>query len=193
MPTVLAHPVVPLALGLGLGRPVVSGRLLAAGAVASVLPDADVVAFRLGIPYAAEFGHRGFSHSLVFAALTALLAASCCRFLRSRFLTAFLFLFAAVASHGFLDAFTNGGLGIAFFWPFSSERYFAPIRVIEVAPIGLSRFFSHRGVTVLLSELFWVGMPCAAVAVALAWMRRRARPRPSATPNPAPPPAGSGC
>ncbi len=175
MPTVLSHPVVPVALGLGLGRPLVSGRLLAAGAVVSVLPDTDVLAFRLGIPYAAEFGHRGFSHSLVFAALTALLGASCRRFLRSRFWTAFSFLFVAAASHGVLDAFTNGGLGIAFLWPFSSERYFSPIRVIQVAPIGLSRFFSHRGVAVLLSELVWIWMPSALVVVALAWMLRRER------------------
>lgn len=173
MPTALAHVAVPLALGLGLGRPVISGRLLAAGTVASMLPDADVVAFRIGIPYAAEFGHRGFSHSLAFAALIALLAALCSRLLRSRFRTVFLFLFVAVASHGFLDAFTNGGLGVAFFWPFSCDRYFAPVRRIEVAPIAPSRLFSPRGAAVLLSELLWVGTPCAAGAMALAWMRRR--------------------
>ncbi len=193
MPTALGHSAVPLALGLGLGRPVVSGRLLAAGVAASVLPDADVVAFRLGIPYAAEFGHRGASHSLVFAAVAALLAASCYRLLWSRFRTAFLFVFVAVASHGLLDAFTNGGLGVALFWPFSLERYFAPVRAIEVAPIGVSRFLSRRGFAVVLSELLWIGIPCAAVAIALAWMRRRAGAKPSATRNRALPPAGPGC
>jgi inner membrane protein len=175
MPTVISHPAVPVAIGLGLGRPVVSGRLLAAGAVASVLPDLDVVAFRLGIPYAAEFGHRGFSHSLAFAALAALLGASCHRWLRSRFQIAFPFLLVAAASHGVLDAFTNGGLGIAFLWPFSPERYFAPARVIQVAPIGPSRLFSRRGAAVLLSEFLWIWIPCALVGIALAWTQRRAR------------------
>jgi inner membrane protein len=40
-----------------------------------VLPDADVIAFRLGIPYGAFCGHRGFAHSLVLAALLGLAAA----------------------------------------------------------------------------------------------------------------------
>jgi hypothetical protein len=49
MPTIVTHPAVPLALGLGLGTQVVSPRLLAASAVASILPDADVAAFWFGI------------------------------------------------------------------------------------------------------------------------------------------------
>src|SRR3990172_7777427 len=114
MPTALSHPAVPLAIGLGAGRAAVSGPLLLAGVTASVLPDLDVIAFRLGVPYSAEFGHRGFSHSLAFAALVALVGGSCHRMLRARFLSAFAFLFAATASPGALDAFTTGGLGGAF-------------------------------------------------------------------------------
>ena len=48
------------------------------------------------------------------------------------------FFFVVTASHGFLDAFTNGGLGIAFFSPFDSTRYFFPWTPIEVSPLGLS-------------------------------------------------------
>ena len=33
----------------------------------AMLPDADVVAFAFGIPYASEFGHRGASHAIVTA------------------------------------------------------------------------------------------------------------------------------
>ncbi|HET6304353.1 MAG TPA: metal-dependent hydrolase [Myxococcota bacterium] len=173
MPTALSHPAVPLAIGLGAGRAAVSGPLLAAGVAASVLPDLDVIAFRLGVPYSAEFGHRGFSHSLAFAALVALVGGSCHRMLRARFLSAFAFLFAATASHGALDAFTTGGLGVAFFWPFSLERHFAPLRVIRVAPFQVGRLLSGRGVAILLSEALWVWLPCAALAAALAWTRRR--------------------
>lgn len=32
----------------------------------SLLPDADVVGFRFGVPYAAPWGHRGATHSLMF-------------------------------------------------------------------------------------------------------------------------------
>lgn len=173
MPTVLTHPALPLAIGLGLGRDIIAPRLLVAGVAASILPDLDVLAFPLGIPYGSEFGHRGFSHSLFFAVLIALLGASCHRLLATKFSMAFLFLLAATASHGMLDAFTNGGPGIAFLWPFSGERYFAPYQVIEVSPIGISRFVSSRGASVLGSELVWVWAPCIVLSVTLTVFRLR--------------------
>ena len=174
MPTIFSHPAVPLAMAFGFGRRAVPRRLLMAGIAVSVLPDLDVIAFRLGIPYASEFGHRGFSHSLMFAALVALAGAALHRRMAATFPTAFLFLFLSAASHGILDAFTNGGLGIAFFWPFSGERYFAWARVIEVSPIGLSHFLSQRGGAAFLSELFWVWLPCMVVGMLLGWLRTRA-------------------
>src|SRR5882762_5840577 len=73
MPTVLTHPALPLAVGLGLGRDIIAPRLLVAGVAASVLPDLDVLAFRLGVPYGSALGHRGLTNSLVFAVLVALL------------------------------------------------------------------------------------------------------------------------
>jgi inner membrane protein len=117
MPTVFAHAAVPLALGGGLGSGLVSGRLVAAGVVLAALPDLDVVTLHWGVPYAAGLGHRGFSHSLLMAALVALVGACAHRALRSGFAGAFAFLFASMASHGALDAFTDGGLGVAFLWP----------------------------------------------------------------------------
>ena len=161
MPTIISHPAVPLALAAGLGREVVSERLLLVGIAASVLPDLDVLAFRLGIPYADDFGHRGFSHSLFFAALVALAAGVAFHALRTTFARAFWFVFIATASHGVLDSFTNGGFGVAFLWPWTGARYFAPMQVIEVSPIGIRPFFSAWGVRVLVSELIWVWAPCA--------------------------------
>jgi len=174
VPTIFSHPAVPLALGGGLGRDVVPRRLLLAGMVASTLPDLDVLAFRLGVPYSADLGHRGLSHSLFVAALLAVAGALAHRALGSDFGRAFVFLFVAAASHGALDGFTDGGLGIAFLWPWSGTRYFAPaaLRVIEVSPIGLSRFLSPRGLTVLESELRWIWLPAVAVGLVLAGLRR---------------------
>ncbi|MGH8548478.1 MAG: metal-dependent hydrolase [Methylococcales bacterium] len=160
MPTVLTHPAVPLAIGLGLGRELVAPRLMVAGVVASIVPDLDVIAFPLGIPYEAEFGHRGFSHSLLFAFGIAFLGTALLGHFRTRFRPAFMTLFASAASHGILDAFTNGGLGIALFWPMSAERFFAPVRMIEVSPLNLSSLLSQRGLDVLESELLWVWLPC---------------------------------
>ena len=58
MPTVLSHAAVPLALGVGLGSRIVPPRLLAAGVLASALPDLDVIAFSWGVPYGSALGHR---------------------------------------------------------------------------------------------------------------------------------------
>jgi inner membrane protein len=172
MPTAFTHSAVPLAMAIGLGRGVVSTRLLLAGVVVSVIPDLDVITFWLGIPYAAEFGHRGFSHSVLFALLISIAGACLFRTWGPTFLRSFLFLFVAAVSHGLLDAFTNGGLGVAFLWPWSTERFFAPVRVIEVAPFGISRLLSHRGAAVSWSELLWVWAPLISIGVTAIACRR---------------------
>jgi len=173
MPTILTHPAVPLAIAVGLGRGTVSRKLLAAGVVASVLADIDVLGFHLGISYGAEWGHRGLTHSLFFALIIAVLGASLARHLASTPKKAFWFLLATAASHGILDAFTNGGLGIALLWPFSPERFFAPFRPIQVSPLSLSGILSMRGVAVLWSELLWVWLPCIFVTTMMVAYRRR--------------------
>ena len=165
MASVLSHPAVPLALGVALGPERVPPALLAAGCVASVLPDVDAVGFAGGIPYGHTFGHRGFTHSLFFAAAVALLAVPLSRRLGTSPLPTFAFLFASMASHGVLDAMTTGGLGIAFLSPFSNERFFLPWRRIAVSPIGVTSFFSSRGLHVIQSELLWIWTPCAALAI----------------------------
>jgi inner membrane protein len=175
MPTVLTHTVVPLALGLGLGKDVIPRPLMAAGMAAAVLPDLDVIAFRFGVTYASGFGHRGFSHSLFFAVLVALIGACVFRYYRTGFARAFAFLFLSIVSHGVLDSFTNGGSGIAFLWPWSMDRFYAPVQFIEVSPLRLERVFSSRGITVLLSELVWVWTPLALVGLGLAVCSRAAK------------------
>ena len=122
----------------------------------------------------AGLGHRGFSHSLLAAAVVALAGAAAAPALRAGFASAFGFLFVAIASHGALDAFTNGGLGVAFLWPWSEQRFFVPdaLRVIEVSPIGLTPFLSARGVAVLESELWWIWLPALALGLILVGARR---------------------
>jgi len=174
VPTVFSHAAVPLALGVGLGPRIVPPRLLALGVLASALPDLDVIAFSWGVPYGSALGHRGFSHALCAAAAVALAGTALSRSLRVRAGRTGLFLFVAMASHGILDAFTDGGQGVALLWPGSAERFFAPaaLRVIEVSPIGLSRFLSARGVTVLESELRWIWLPALALGLILVGARR---------------------
>ena len=163
MPTLLAHAAVPLALRIAAGRGRIPVRLLGAGLAACILPDADVAAFALGIPYADAFGHRGASHSLAFACVVALTAAASARWLRCSTPMAFAFVFACALSHPLLDAMTSGGLGVALLWPASDARWFAPWRPIRVSPFA-NGFFSARGVATLWSELRWVWLPLLVAA-----------------------------
>ncbi len=77
----------------------------------------------------------------------------------------FAYLFLATASHGFLDAMTDGGLGVAFFAPFSNTRYFLPWTPIRVSPIGVTRFFTDRALVVLRSEFVWIWIPAMLLAL----------------------------
>jgi inner membrane protein len=177
------------AAAAALAQVLVPGRwgLLLLGALSAAAPDLDVLGFSLGVEYGDLLGHRGLSHSLPFAALSgALLARVWQRRERSvpppvnaaplSELRVGLFLFAAIASHGLLDALTNGGLGVAFFAPLSGERFFFPWQPIEVSPISVRRFFSARGWRVLQSELVAVWLP-ALVPMLLSSLWRRLRPR----------------
>jgi inner membrane protein len=160
MCTVITHPVVPIALSALLPQETASSSLLIAAALCSVIPDMDVIGLEFGIKYGDMLGHRGFTHSIFFAALlAALITFAFFQKNPGSSLIIFLFLFLSTLSHPLLDALTNGGLGVGLFAPFSSERYFFPYRPIEVSPIALGAFFSHRGVTVILSELKWVWVP----------------------------------
>lgn len=148
MPTIFTHPAVAL-LRPWFGD--VPRRAVVAGIIGSILPDLDVAAFALGIPYEHPLGHRGFTHSILFALLYAVAAAL---LLRVRVP----FLFLCTVSHTLLDALTDGGLGVAFFSPFSNARYFFPWTPIRVSPIGAG-FFSPRGLETLGSELVWIWAP----------------------------------
>jgi inner membrane protein len=165
MPTICTHPAAALALTTYLEeRPRAS--LLVMGGVCTLVPDADVVAFLLGIPYGHPLGHRGFGHSLLFAVLVGgLLSWFWNAAVESRPGSAVLFgyLTVAIASNGLLDAMTNGGEGVGFFIPFDNGRYFLPWRPIHVSPLSTGGFLEH-GYSVFLSELKWVWIPALLVA-----------------------------
>ena len=149
-----------IAVAVAAARPLEQSRRLSwraalALTTLSLLADVDVLAFRFGVPYSAPLGHRGATHSLLFAVIagtaTALLLARSGG--RSFFRTALAACLVAV-SHPLLDALTDGGLGVALFWPFSTARFFAPWRPIPVAPIG-ARMLSGRGLHVVAVEALW--------------------------------------
>ena len=130
----------------------------------SLLPDLDVVGFSMGVAYGDPWGHRGASHSLLFA----LLVGGGATLLPSVSRSTGFWVFIVVASHGLLDTLTNGGLGIALGWPFTDERWFAPWRPIPVGPIGRG-LWSTRALFVIAVE---AAMFAPLLAYAL-WPRRK--------------------
>ena len=129
--------------------------------ICSILPDADVIAFKFGIPYEHMFGHRGFTHSIFFSILFGLFVA----FIfhkkpRSKYSIIYIL---ATLSHPLLDAMTTGGRGVAILAPFTGERFFLPWRFIKVSPMSIKRFISEWGLEVLKSEFIYIWIPCLIV------------------------------
>lgn len=163
-----------IAVGLAVARGCVPEgkarwRLAVALVALSLLPDADVVAFALGIPYEAPWGHRGASHSLAMAAIVGVAVALSWPALgRAHRLRWGLVVFGVVASHGLLDMLTDGGRGVALWWPVSDARHFFPFQPLPVAPIGRG-LLSSRGLYVIGFETL-VFAPLLAYGL---WPRRR--------------------
>ena len=120
----------------------------------SYLPDFDVIGFQFGIAYGDEWGHRGATHSIVFAVFVGLLSGFLGKYFQLSFWKMAIISILLVATHGALDAMTDGGKGIALLWPFDNTRYFFPWRFIPVAPIGFS-FFSSWGWKVFSTEVMY--------------------------------------
>jgi inner membrane protein len=146
VPTIVGHALVGWATARSAAPRLGRAQVIVLGAVAAflaMLPDVDVLGFALGVPYAARLGHRGFTHSLVFALASAGVGFAIARWRLRRGghvvpgVLGFLLLFLAAASHPLLDMLTDGGLGVALFAPFAWGRYFFPLRPIPVSAIGV--------------------------------------------------------
>ncbi|HET7584281.1 MAG TPA: metal-dependent hydrolase [Gemmatimonadaceae bacterium] len=188
MPSAVSHAVVALAVGTAFRRPGPPARFWVLAAACAVAPDLDIVGLWAGVPYTSMLGHRGLSHSLFGAAVLATLALLAFRGERWRAErgTFWLCFFVGTALHGVLDAMTyGGGLGVAFFAPFDTHRFFLPWRPILVSPVHLRRFFTVLGITIFRSEARWVWLPSAVFVLAVMLIRAMARSRGGARRGPA--------
>ncbi|MFN8164687.1 MAG: metal-dependent hydrolase [Bacteroidia bacterium] len=137
-------------------------KLFLLGAICAALPDIDAIGFHMGIPYGSTFGHRGFTHSIFFSVVLAIIVM---RVFYSKEKKAgpkaalFFYFFLSTLSHPLLDMLTNGGLGVALFSPFSNQRYFFPFHPVRVSPISVGGFFTQRGLEVFKSEFYWIWLP----------------------------------
>lgn len=128
-----------------------------------MLPDVDVIGFKYGIPYDSFWGHRGFTHSFLFAFILGLLSSACyiksLNIMKIKFWIWAMFFFVVTSTHTILDAMTDGGHGVAMLSPFDDTRHFFSWRPLKVSPIGAKRFFSQRGIDILKNEFTYVILP----------------------------------
>src|SRR5215813_12483958 len=128
MPTIFSHAIAASAVGQWFRKSDPGSRIPNPAtfwfwtAVCAMLPDADVIGFSFGIPYDSMFGHRGLTHSIAFAIVVGFVVARSISLGVGRWElgVAWLWFAAVIASHGLLDACTDGGRGIAFLAPFSA-------------------------------------------------------------------------
>jgi inner membrane protein len=158
MASIFGHALASIAIGNSFVKLKKNFKFWALAVFCAILPDFDVISFKLGIPYGDFWGHRGFTHSIVFAIIVGFLVAFL--FYRNKKTIWYAVFFSlATVSHSLLDALTTGGLGVAFFSPFENSRYFFPWRPIKVSPIGVAKFFSSWGLKVIKSEAIYIGIP----------------------------------
>ena len=178
MPTVFTHPAVPIAAMLALGVKRIPASALLAGMAAAVTPDVDGIAFKLGVAYGGMMGHRGFTHTLLFALLLGLFGYALAPRWRMSRMAGYWWIALCTLSHPLLDMLTNGGAGIPILWPLETTHYFFPWRPIAVSPISLQRFLSMRGLDVLRSEALVVWLPLLTAGLMVGAGRHLARPNP---------------
>jgi inner membrane protein len=170
MPSSASHAMAAVVIGAAMApRPLVRPFVIT-GAVCAVLPDLDAIG-RWWYGAAGDLqilgGHRGFTHSLTYAALCGVLSSAVAAALprwRSARVRFGIYVALATASHGLLDALTSIGAAttpVQFFSPFDRTGYVSPWQPVH-GPF---------------SELFLLLLPLVAISRVLCHVRRIPWPR----------------
>lgn len=157
--------------GATVGTRKISTRLMLCGACAAIVPDFDVISVRLYLDsYSGTYGHRGFTHSVLFAVLLGLIGALFSHKKtgpgQTSRATVWSYLTLCTLSHPVLDSLFDVGICSAWIWPFDGGRYCLPWRPIPMKGIALF------GLERLQMELLWIGLPLL-LLVNLAWLIKR--------------------
>ena len=176
MPSWAAHAAAGIAVASVFRTPGETRRVGWAAVLCTIVPDIDAV----GRPFGAGDiellgGHRGFTHSLAFAAAFGAVVAWGLfrdRDWASNRLRLWICFTLATATHGMLDAMTTRGDGVKFLSPFSATRFEFAWQPIDPHPPwlatreGFSRFYSLIG-----NELAWVILASITVIVIVSRIR----------------------
>ena len=176
MASIISHAAAGAALSIAFAPDDAPGRYWPVAIATAVLPDVDSLLYYFRVSYSYTLSHRGFFHSpflgLIISFLLMFFFFRDQTLFSARWFRYFFIFFLVWTSHGLLDALTNGGRGVAFFSPFSSERYFFPWTPIQVSPMRIKSFFTSRSWSVFKNELVWIWLP----GLALVFLSRMVRP-----------------
>jgi len=180
MATIVTHAIVGVSLAYIFKPKHVPAFFYTSCMLLAMLPDIDVFGFLYGVNYADFWGHRGMTHSILFALIFAFAYLQLQQQVSSRFVLrrqyadtwSLLLVYALVmVSHGLLDMLTNGGLGVALFAPFENSRYFFPWHEVAVSPIGLHGWSMARIQHIAMSEFSYLILPAVSIA-GMVWLLR---------------------
>ena len=171
MPSLLGHAVAGLAITAACHDETLPRRTWPLAVLCAVAPDLDWFVGLFNVHRGHVLNHRGAAHSL-FAALLVATAITLLAY-RRRQGRVWLCLACAALSHGLLDTFTAGGVGVALFAPFSETRWACVWQPVRVAPLPLSREHLFNFLDSLWTEALWIWLP-AVGAAAFVRMTRRA-------------------
>jgi inner membrane protein len=142
------------------------------GAFIGTIPDMDVFFARLYDPVKSLFVHRGFSHSILFTVLMAIMLGYLLKKIYKRSYTPLkqwmFMVFLVIGTHILLDCFTTYGTGV--FEPFSSYRvewssiaivdlfYTLPFIITVIATLFFKRYSKNRKIVswagIILSTVY---------------------------------------
>jgi inner membrane protein len=165
-----------------------SQRFIALSTLCQWLPDIDTLSYLFPIDETHPLGHRGLAHSGVFAlALGFAVMTIFYRPLKSnrtQWWGHYIWFFLMTLSHGIFDALVDSSLGIAFFWPFDTQRYQFSWQPLLDVPIRFSEFFHPQFWHAQWIECQFFSFLLASLYV-VHWLRKSYLNRP-VTPVPAP-------
>ena len=161
MATFITHPLFGVGAAYAISQPQqLSRRFLTLSTFCQWIPDIDVFTYLTPIAETHPFGHRGMTHSVLFAFVLALLVVRVFyrqfTLSRWRYWGLHLWFFLITLSHGLLDALVDTRLGVAFLWPVDTQRYLFQWRPLLDNSIDISMLTSAHFWYAQLIELQFI-------------------------------------
>jgi inner membrane protein len=176
MATFITHPLFGAGAAYVISQPQpLSRRFMILSIFCQWVPDIDTFAYLFAVSDSHPLGHRGIAHSVLFALVLSLVIV---RLFYRQFTLSHrqywglhLWFFLVTLSHGLLDALVDSKLGVAFFWPFDTQRYVFAWRPLLDVPIDISMIVNQRFWSAQLVEFQFISFLLAILFILKQYVR----------------------